>query len=238
MQRCPGCGQVFKLVRLRDEYSAEMDYYTSNFLPYEMKEMIEMDTTILMNPFKMTTHYEPTHFETPSNSIYRLVNSDDHDKILTDPAYRLQKTKEAEEIFRSYNSSLNFIDKMYIEKYGPPPRKPINKVDYETLIEVEKAIMKLDRNFRRVDRFNNRKFLDLANHDRRQKRMEERKKLRWDAGYSVFYGGLTEEEQMSNDYFETDFEKNNHYEMVEEIKDEMDLFEDGDYKFNKFTTFF
>jgi hypothetical protein len=31
LQRCMGCGQVFKLVRLRNEYSSEMDYYASNF---------------------------------------------------------------------------------------------------------------------------------------------------------------------------------------------------------------
>lgn len=35
LQRCGVCGQVFKLVRLRNEHSAEMDYYISNFHPYE-----------------------------------------------------------------------------------------------------------------------------------------------------------------------------------------------------------
>ena len=32
LQRCQGCGQVFKLVRLRNEYSNEMDYYAPNFM--------------------------------------------------------------------------------------------------------------------------------------------------------------------------------------------------------------
>jgi hypothetical protein len=35
LQRCGICGQVFKLVRLRDEQSDEMNYYISNLHPYE-----------------------------------------------------------------------------------------------------------------------------------------------------------------------------------------------------------
>jgi len=35
-QRCASCGQVFKLVRLRNEMSPEMDYYYANFHTYEM----------------------------------------------------------------------------------------------------------------------------------------------------------------------------------------------------------
>ena len=36
--------------------------------------------------------YEHTQFESPSNTLYSLVNPDDHDRYLTDPAYRLKKT--------------------------------------------------------------------------------------------------------------------------------------------------
>jgi hypothetical protein len=43
-------GKLKITVRLRNEYSAEMDYYLSNFHPYEMQEMAEMDTTALMSP--------------------------------------------------------------------------------------------------------------------------------------------------------------------------------------------
>lgn len=48
----------------------------------------------------------------------------------------------------------------------------MNKVDYSTLIDIEKAILKLDRNFRKVAQFNNRKFVDRANHERREARMQ------------------------------------------------------------------
>lgn len=40
LQRCGICGQVFKLVRLRDERSAEMDYYMSNFHAYDERAMM------------------------------------------------------------------------------------------------------------------------------------------------------------------------------------------------------
>jgi len=43
----------------------------------------------------------------------------------------------------------------------------MNRVDYSTLIDVEKAILKLDRLSRKVDKFNNRKFTDIENYERR-----------------------------------------------------------------------
>lgn len=46
-------------------------------------------------------------------------------------------------------------------------RNPIAKVDYENLIEAEAAIKKLDRNFRKVVKFESRKFVDPINHERR-----------------------------------------------------------------------
>lgn len=46
-------------------------------------------------------------------------------------------------------------------------RYPITKVDYENLIEAEAAIKKLDRNFRKVVKFESRKFVDPINHERR-----------------------------------------------------------------------
>lgn len=41
LQRCAVCGQVFKLVRLRNEYSPEMDYYIPNFNKLWYEEMGE-----------------------------------------------------------------------------------------------------------------------------------------------------------------------------------------------------
>jgi hypothetical protein len=36
--------------------------------------------------------------------------------------------------------------------------------------------------------------VDRENHERREKRMLEKKSARWDSNYAFFYNGLTEEE--------------------------------------------
>lgn len=46
-------------------------------------------------------------------------------------------------------------------------RQPISKTDYENMIEAEAAIKKLDRNFRKVVKFESRKYVDTVNHERR-----------------------------------------------------------------------
>ena len=68
-----------------------------SFHPYDMQEMRETDTTVLMSPMRYAFHHEYTDFEVPSNMVYQLVNSDEHDRLLVDPAYRLARAKEAKE---------------------------------------------------------------------------------------------------------------------------------------------
>ena len=78
---------------------------------------------------------------------------------------------------------------------------------YETWYEIEKSIKKFDRLFNKVEKFNARKLSsDPATHERREKRMQERKKERITDNYAFFFGNLTEEEQQYRDYFETDLE--------------------------------
>lgn len=235
LQRCPSCGQVYKLVRLRNEFSPEMDYYLANLIPYAVDEMGEMDQVINMSILRMQKDsYEYTQFETPSNYVYNLVNPDEHDRLLTDPAYRLERSKKLEEKLYVYLYSLQEIEKEYVDNFGPMIRYPMNKVDYETLLDVEKAIYKLDRLFRKVDKFNNRKYIDRENHERREKRMLDRNNERWQSNYTFFYGGLTEEEQKYRDYFETDLENYPEDEEIESKLDENEIFATGDYNLDKY----
>lgn len=92
LQRCPQCGQVFKLVRLRNEYSPEMDYYMSSFNTYDSIEMGEADMWTMMSPMKYGSHHDYSQFETPSNMVYSLINPDEHDRLLIDPAFRMERT--------------------------------------------------------------------------------------------------------------------------------------------------
>ncbi|KAL4505960.1 hypothetical protein ABPG72_013721 [Tetrahymena utriculariae] len=229
LQRCMGCGQVFKLVRLRNEYSPEMDYYLSNFHPYEMQEMGESDTTVLMSPTKYASHYEYTQFETPSNMVYSMVNPDEHDRLLVDPAYRMERTKALEEKYKVYTSSLREVEKQFEERYGRAGQINISKVTYSTLIDVEKAVLKMDRLFRKVAKFENRAFIDRTNHSRREKRMLERAQQRWDSNYSFFTGSLTEEEQKYRDYYETELEAYPEDEGIEQQLDQQEILLSGRY---------
>lgn len=51
--------------------------------------------------------------------------------------------------------------------------------------------------------------------------MLEQKRIRWTENYTYFFGGLTEEEQMYRDYFETDLELDPEDAHIEEKIDEL-----------------
>ena len=44
------------------------------------------------------------------------------------------------------------VEKEFVANFGPLPRYAINRIDYTTLIDVEKAVKKIDRLFSRVDK--------------------------------------------------------------------------------------
>ena len=72
---------------------------------------------------------------------------------------------------------------------------PFGRDLYENWYNSEKSIMKFDRMFNKVEKFDARMMTDPYNHERREKRMLERKSERWNKNYTYFFGGLTEEEQ-------------------------------------------
>ena len=85
-------------------------------------------------------------------------------------------------------------------------RATIQKDIYDTLIDAEISMRKMDRAFKKSRKFYARQYLDLDNHERRERRMLERSKQRTEDSYTVYYGGMSEIELMHDDYFETDFE--------------------------------
>lgn len=232
LQRCAVCGQVFKLVRLRNEFSAEMDYYMLNFNKLWLQDMGEHDQINIGSLTKVNTHFEPSLQEQPEDTVYSLVNMDDHDRMLVDPAYRLQRQTEGDLKARIY---LMAMEDYYKEKLANSPyREPISKVVYENLLESEALIRKLDRSFRQVLKFQSRKYTDPANHTRREARMLERSRRRWDGAYTLFSGSLSEEEQRYRDYFETDLEHNKEDERLEEFLDRQELLSDERYSLKHF----
>jgi len=111
---------------------------------------------------------------------------------------------------------------------------PYGRDTYESWVAVEKAIMKFDRIFNKVEKFQGRRFNDPENHERREKRMAERKQDRWSNHFTYFFGDLTEEEQMYRDYFETDLELEPENEVLEEKLDEFRLLTSGEFDMKKF----
>ena len=242
LQRCPQCGQVYKLVRLRNEFSAEMDYYRNGLLPLHLLEMGEADHWS-QNSFlrMMPNSFEHTQFEVDSLTAYSLVNPDEHDRLLTDPAYRLEKIKKARNTVSVLNASLRMLEQQYDTQNAPNLTVPLNKIDYKTMIDVEIAIRKTDRIYSKLRKFHARQFLDIENHERREARLLKRQKQRTVDSYTVYFGGLTEQEQQYRDYFETDLKENPEDEAALENEDEeiirsLDAYKTNQYDFQELYT--
>jgi len=71
---------------------------------------------------------------------------------------------------------------------------PVGRDIYETWYKIEKSIMKFDRIFNKVEKFDARAMTDPINHERRERRMLDKKRERWVTNYTYFFGNLTEEE--------------------------------------------
>jgi hypothetical protein len=169
----------------------------------------------------------------PATNVYIHVNSDEADRILVDPAYKLEKLKEAHEKLYAMHEAFREVDRQLASHriYLPTP---YGKDLYETWWNIEKAIRRFDRVFNKVEKFQARKFVDPENHERREKRMLEKKRERWTENFTYFFGGLTEEEQMYRDYFETDLERDPEDDHAEELIDEASIAAEGQFQFKKY----
>lgn len=231
LQRCPQCGQVYKLVRIRNEFSAEMDYYRSGQLPLDMLNMGDADHWSQNSVMRLMPHsWDHTQFENETSNVYSLVNPDEHDRILTDPAYRLEKLRKAQTTSAAYFSAMRLVEQEYRASHKVNYVIPMNKVDFQTLLTAEAAIRKTDRMYTNLRRFHARQFLDPLNHERREARMLKRAKRRQVDSYTVFFGGLSEQEQNIRDYFETDLKDQPHDEAALEAVDEEVVRALKDYK--------
>ena len=199
INRCMHCGQCFKIVRLKDEFSEHQDYYTMMFSTLSHFDIQEEDAQI---PLTSLYGDRPSvNFQSiPATNVYIHVNSDQADRILVDPAYKLEKVKEAHEKLQSLHLAFHEVDQQMMQERTHLPT-PYGRDNYETWYKIELAMAKFDRIFNRVEKFKARKLNDPYNHERREKRMREMMKARWEDNYTYFFGDLTEEEQQYRDYF-------------------------------------
>jgi len=232
MNRCLVCGQCFKVVRLRDEYTEEMDYYGMMFSTMSHFDVSEEDMAINLTSY-FGDRPQATMQTIPTTNVYIEINSDESDRMLVDPAYKLERVKEAHEKLVAMHEAFREVDKqMAGQKLSY--RVPFGRDLYETWYNIELSIRKFDRLFNKVEKFEARKFSDPDNHERREKRMLERKRERWVENYTYFFGSLTEEEQMYRDYFQTDIEMDPEDTHADEQFDKFQLAASGDFNPDRF----
>jgi len=94
----------------------------------------------------------PTLQTVPATNVYVHVNSDEADRILVDPAYKLERLKEAHEKLYAMHEAFREVDRQLASHriYLPTP---YGKDLYETWFNIEKAIRRFDRVFNKVEKF-------------------------------------------------------------------------------------
>ena len=208
IHRCLFCGQCFKLLKLKDEVaSLENMYYSSVFTQIGEHNVADMEDLPIFTYWY--TFNDPRNFQSnikPLDRVYVFVNNDESDRLMCDPAFRLQFLKQSE---TDVNRKL--LVTAEIERQaklaGLQSKIKIEKDVFETWVKIEKDILMFDRMFNRYEKFNNRYFFDPDNHDRRERRMLQRQNERLKENYTFYFGGLTEQEQMYRDYYESDIEE-------------------------------
>ena len=226
MNRCQVCGQCWKIVRLKEEFSEENDYYSMMFSTMSHYDLSEDDLAINLTSF-WGDRPQATMQTIPATNVYIHVNADEADRILVDPAYKLERTKEAHEKLYALHESFRAVDRQMNKQRIRLP-KPYGRDNYETWVAIEKSIRKFDRLFNKVEKFESRKFSDPDNFERREKRMIERRNVRLVENYAYYFGGLTEEEMQYRDYFETDLEEDPEDAGMEDYLDLMEMANEGD----------
>ena len=228
INRCQVCGQCFKIVRLKDEYSEQNDYYTMMFSTLSHFDVSEEDLAIpITNLFGDRPSVSMQTI--PATNVYIHVNPDEADRIKVDPAYKLERLTEVHEKLYAMHEAYREVDRQMSSQRIRLPI-PFGRDLYETWYEIEMSIAKFDRIFNKVEKFSARKLSsDKETHARRERRMTDLRRERLTDSYTYYLGNLTEEEQQYRDYFMTDLEEDEDDELMEEGKDRSRIAETGEF---------
>ncbi len=235
IHRCMFCGQCFKLIKLKDDvYDHQNTYYSTVFT--ELNPSIVGETEIAPHwvTFPFTSHEINNNNANliPTDRSYLFVNADEADHIMTDPAYRMEKYKELENDYFKSNLVAQEIERQKkLLRVDGKDTIQMTRDTYETWYQVEKSILRFDREFNREEKFAGRALFNAENHERRERRMLERKDQREKENYTFYFNGLSQQEQMYRDYYETDLEDGAYTESesLNEIKDDKLLRNSGDF---------
>ena len=109
LNRCHICGQCFKLVRLKDEASELNDYYSTMFASITHFEVAEEDLAVNLTSY-FGDRPQAQMQTVPGTNVYIHVNNDEADRIMIDPAYKLEKLKEAHEKIYAFQEAYRLVD--------------------------------------------------------------------------------------------------------------------------------
>jgi len=137
------CGQCFKIVRLKDEFSELQDYYTMMFSTLSHFDVSEEDLAVNLTSF-FGDRPQANMQTIAATNVYVHVNSDEADRILVDPAYKLERTKEAHEKLHAMHLAYKTVDDQLASQRVELPI-PYGRDNYETWVQIEKAIRTFDR---------------------------------------------------------------------------------------------
>lgn len=94
---------------MKDEASELNDYYSTMFASITHFEVAEEDTAVNLNSFYGDRPQAQMQTVAATN-IYIHANNDEADRILIDPAYKLEKLKEAYEKVYAFNEAWRIVD--------------------------------------------------------------------------------------------------------------------------------
>jgi len=220
IHRCHICGQCFKLLKLKDELnSPENTYYSSVFTEISDNVVGNVEGISAFSfGFTVNDGTSQASNVIPKNRAFIFVNNDENDRLFCDPAYRMSFYSEAEKYLDKTIRVFGEIERQY-ELAGLNTKTVIAKDVYETWVKIEKDILYFDRLYNRYEKFEGRRMFDPDNHERREKRMLQRKHDRLEESYTFYNGGLTETEQMYRDYYESDLEEFPDNDYINELND-------------------
>ena len=96
MHRCHICGQCFKLVRLKRGETEENEYYASMFASITHFEVAEEDLQVGLTSYFGDRPSPSLQTINPSR-LYVRLNNDQMDRVMVDPAFKLEKYAQAQE---------------------------------------------------------------------------------------------------------------------------------------------
>lgn len=231
IHRCLFCGQCFKLVKLKDDLLAEENTFYSSIFTQISDQVVGSfeDLPIFTYAYTQKDVKDYRSNIMPRDRVFAFLNADEADHLMVDPAYRMEMYKNLElDYYKKRRASGEIMRQQQLCE-SSSEKHVLDKQVYETWVNIEREILRFDRVYNRFEKFIGRKLFDPENHERRERRMLQRKAERENENYTFYSEGLTEKEQMYRDYYESDIEEYPDNDIVNEYKDNSILRNRGDF---------